>query len=169
MHSCDCLLQGFQGRKQSPRILLDRLTMSFADFLPNKPSDIIIEHMNKLLNPDMFKHSRPSRNTWHHRRMNSKWGQFSKRPAKASISLCKYLEGIDEARAGMSVGLAAKTHFLISVSSFKRRLRIKALFIKPSLRAASMAWETKVKTIMDLLLQNSSISTTSHFCNHHFA
>lgn len=77
--------------------------------------------------------------TWLHRRLNSRCGQLSKRSANASINLCRYLTGMEEATAGISEGFMAKIHFLIKEFSFRRRLSIKALCFWPSERATSTA------------------------------
>lgn len=98
----------------------------------------------KILNDEV------TNQTWHHRRINSRWEQLSKRSANASISLCKYLKGIEEATAGRSTGLTEIMHFLIRLSSFKRRLRASALLGWPLVSAAS----TACITIMDKYTKN---------------
>jgi hypothetical protein len=75
--------------------------------------------------------------TWDHKRINSRWGQLSKRSENASINLWIYLKGIAEQIARTSDGSTANMHFLIKESSFKRRLSIRALCCWFSERASS--------------------------------
>jgi hypothetical protein len=95
--------------------------------------------------------------------MNSKCGHFSRRDASASINRWRYLYGTDVATAGISAGLTAKIHFLMTESSFKRRLRINALLGWFSSRALSTAcWAMQAHVTNDIKIGDTVVKQDHH-------
>ena len=81
--------------------------------------------------------------TWHHRSMNSKCGEFSRICAIFSNSFIKCKAGTREETNDKSAGGTDSMHSLIYLDSFSRNARTSALACSSFFKAVWIAWRAK--------------------------